>query len=70
VAVRKWRADVIEDLGGKDAISTQQETLIDLASKSKLLLDSVDAWLMTQPSLKALAHSCRSSTAKLGKIAS
>jgi hypothetical protein len=51
VALRKWRADVIDDLGGKDAISTQQEALIDLACKSKLLLDSVDAWLMTQPSL-------------------
>jgi hypothetical protein len=51
VALRKWRADVIDDLGGEDAISTQQEALIDLACKSKLLLNSVDAWLMTQPSL-------------------
>jgi hypothetical protein len=51
VALRKWRANVIDDLGGREAISTQQEALIDLACKSKLLLDSVDAWLMTQPRL-------------------
>ena len=47
----KWRADVIADLGGQDTISTQQSALVDLAVKSKLLLDSVDAWLLVQPSL-------------------
>jgi hypothetical protein len=51
VALRKWRTDLIADLGGKDAISTQQEALIDLACKSKLFLDSIDAWLIEQPSL-------------------
>lgn len=50
-ALSQWRADLIRDLGGKDSISTQQEALVDLAVKSKLLLDSVDAWLLTQPSL-------------------
>jgi hypothetical protein len=42
---------LIEDLGGPDEISTQRSALIDLAVKSKLLLDSIDAWLLTQPSL-------------------
>ena len=51
VALRKWRLAIIEDLGGYDAISTQQEALIDLACKSKLLVDSVDNWLLTQESL-------------------
>lgn len=50
-ALSQWRADLIRDLGGKDSISTQQEVLVDLAVKSKLLLDSIDAWLLTQPSL-------------------
>jgi hypothetical protein len=36
-------------LGGD--ISTQQAALVDLAVKSKLLLDSIDAWLLVQPSL-------------------
>ncbi len=42
---------MIEDLGGREAISTQQEALVDLCVKSKLLLDSIDVWLLTQPSL-------------------
>ena len=39
------------DLGGNDAISTQQLAIIDLAGKQKLLLDSIDTWLLSQPSL-------------------
>jgi hypothetical protein len=50
-ALAKWRADLIEDLGGDDTVSTQRAALIDLAVKSKLLLDSIDTWLLTQPSL-------------------
>ena len=50
-ALKKWRADLVADLGGADAISTQQSALVDLAVKSKLLLDSIDAWLLMQPSL-------------------
>ncbi len=50
-ALNQWRKSLIQDLGGKDAISTQQEALVDLAVKSKLLLDSIDGWLLAQPSL-------------------
>jgi len=50
-SLAKWRTDLIEDLGGPHEISTQRSALIDLAVKSKLLLDSIDAWLLTQPSL-------------------
>ncbi len=50
-SLAKWRADLIQDLGGKESISTQQEALVDLCVKSKLILDSIDAWLLTQPSL-------------------
>jgi hypothetical protein len=42
---------LVNDLGGDDNISTQQAALIDLTVKSKLLLDSIDAWLLTQPTL-------------------
>lgn len=48
-ALAKWRADLIADLGGD--ITTQQSALVDLAVKSKLLLDSIDARLLVQPSL-------------------
>ena len=50
-ALAKWRSDLIRDLGGRETISTQREALVDLAVKSKLILDSIDAWLLTQPSL-------------------
>ena len=50
-SLAKWRADLVEDLGGEENISTQRSALIDLAVKSKLLLDSIDAWLLIQPSL-------------------
>ena len=51
MAIRKWRAELIADLGGNDAISTQQVAIIDLAGKQKLLLDSIDTWVLSQPSL-------------------
>ena len=51
IAIRKWRGELIADLGGADAISTQQLAIIDLAGKQKLLLDSIDTWLLSQPSL-------------------
>ena len=48
-ALLKWRRELIADLGGD--ISTQQDAIVDLAVKSKLLLDSIDVWLLTQESL-------------------
>jgi hypothetical protein len=48
-ALTKWRADLIEDLGGD--VSTQQSALVDLCVKSKLILDSIDTWILGQPSL-------------------
>jgi hypothetical protein len=50
-SLAKWRGDLIAELGGNDNISTQQAALIDLTVKSKLLIDSIDAWLLTQPTL-------------------
>ncbi len=50
-ALAKWRTDLIQDLGSRENISTQQEALVDLAVKSKFILDSIDSWLLTQPSL-------------------
>ena len=44
-----WKADLVRDLGGD--VSTQQAAVIDLAVRTRLLLDSIDTWLLTQPSL-------------------
>lgn len=51
MAIHRWRAELIDDLGGEDNIRTQQLAIIDLADKQKLLLDSIDTWLFSQPSL-------------------
>src|SRR5262245_27732731 len=48
-ALDEWRSSLIADLGGD--VSTQQRAIIDLAVRSKLLLDSVDAWLLAQETL-------------------
>jgi hypothetical protein len=42
---------LIQDLGGLDAVSTQEKAVVELAVKTKLILDSIDAWLLSQPSL-------------------
>lgn len=45
-----WRQNLIRDVGSESATSTQQLAVIDLAVKA-MLLDSIDAWLLAQPSL-------------------
>ncbi len=47
----QWRSELMRDLGGSEAVSTQETAIVDLAVKTKLILDSVDNWLLTQPSL-------------------
>jgi hypothetical protein len=48
-ALVRWRQDLIADLGGD--VSTQQDAIISLAIKTRLLLDSIDVWLLQQPTL-------------------
>jgi hypothetical protein len=48
-ALAEWREDLIRDLGGD--VSTQQDAIISLAIKTKLLLDSIDVWLLQQDTL-------------------
>jgi hypothetical protein len=50
-ALKKWRGELISDLGGEGNISTQQITLVDICVKTKLMLDSVDVWLLSRPNL-------------------
>ena len=50
-ALGEWRDLLVADLGGKDMVSTQQEALVDLCVRSKLMLDSIDNWLLQQPRL-------------------
>ncbi len=50
-ALAAWRSELLADLGGAANVSTQELALIEEAVKTKLILDSVDAWLLQQPTL-------------------
>ena len=49
-ALAHWREDLIRDLRRR-RINTARGSIVDLAVRTRLLLDSIDAWLLTQPSL-------------------
>jgi hypothetical protein len=49
-ALHEWRSALLADLGGADAVSTQQRALVELAVRTKLLVDSVDAYVLAMPS--------------------
>ncbi len=44
-AARAWRSDVMADLGGLEQVSAQRVALLDAATGSKIVLDSVDRYL-------------------------
>ena len=50
-ALNAWRSELIESLGGNEAVSVQERVIIDAATSTKLMLDSLDAWVLSQPSL-------------------
>jgi len=39
------------DLGGIENVTTQELALVEEAVKTKLILDSIDSWLLSQPTL-------------------
>jgi hypothetical protein len=45
-AVEAFKSDLIEDLGGEDAVSTQQRALVELAAREWLMLESIDGWIL------------------------
>jgi hypothetical protein len=47
-----WKADLIHNLGGD--VSTEQAAVIEPAVRTKLLRESIDVWLLTQPTLGAM----------------
>lgn len=50
-ALKAWRKELIADLGGEENISVQQRTIVECASTTKLMIGSIDAWIVAQPSL-------------------
>jgi hypothetical protein len=50
-ALRAWRQELIADLGGEANVSLAQRTIVECASTTKLMIGSLDAWIMAQPTL-------------------
>ncbi len=50
-ALIEFRRRLVADLGGADHITAQQQALVETAARTKLFIDALDGWLMTQPSL-------------------
>src|SRR5215467_425270 len=50
-ALLRWRRDLVEDLGGEAAVSTQQVALVEAAVRTRLYVDTLDAWILEHGSL-------------------
>lgn len=50
-ALASWRENLVRDLGGEAYLTTQQAGIVDLAIRTKLMLDSIRLWILAQPSL-------------------
>ena len=50
-ALVAWRRELLADLGGEEDVSAQQMALVDMTVRTRLYVDTLDAWLMGQPSL-------------------
>jgi len=49
IGVKRFMAGVVRDLGGDP--SAQQLAVLEVAARTKIMLDAVDDWLLRQPSL-------------------
>jgi hypothetical protein len=50
-ALMQWRREILASLGGESNLSAMELTVVEQAARNRLLLDSIDAWLLSQPSL-------------------
>ncbi|MGH7331392.1 MAG: hypothetical protein ACREKS_01330 [Candidatus Rokuibacteriota bacterium] len=55
-ALASWHRELVRDLGGESAVTTQQRAVVELAARAKLIVDSIDAWLFAQASLVDKRH--------------
>jgi hypothetical protein len=50
-ALLQWRARLLADLGGAEVISAQRAVLVDVACRTKAMLDHVDEYLLSRDSI-------------------
>ena len=48
-AIKEWRASVEADLGGRDALSRQEQTVLDMCAAAVFLLGQIDVWIGAHP---------------------
>lgn len=49
--IKRWQKDLANDLGGIGALTTAQRTLLELSTRTRLILEHLDAYLLTKKSL-------------------
>ena len=49
--IKRWQKDIISDLGGRSALTTAQATLVELSTRTRLILEHLDSYLLTKKSL-------------------
>jgi hypothetical protein len=50
-SLRQWQDEIYADLGGKENCSAMERVLVDAATKTVLMLQHIDGFLLAQPSL-------------------
>jgi len=50
-ALKAWQAAIVDDLGGESEVSAMERSVIELATKTHLILASIDRFLLEQSSL-------------------
>jgi hypothetical protein len=50
-ALLAWREQLITDLGGSEHLSAQKLGLVELACRTKAIVDAADSWLLSQPAI-------------------
>ena len=68
-ALIAWRNELLADLGGEESVSATQMALVDIAIRTRLYVDSLDACIMEQESLVKMTrlscHRFRSNEVRL-----
>jgi hypothetical protein len=47
-SLEEWKSNLIADLGGSEALSSQQLMIVDIASRTLVLLHITDKWILSQ----------------------
>lgn len=56
LAARAWRQEILADLGGSDAVPAAKRALLDAATGTKIILDSLDRYLFELAEIGGLVN--------------